>query len=297
MDLTSRPLPPLIRLQFCPDQRALKDLGASELDFGFTNCPSTSSLSLSSNVATSFRNANNPKFTSLNRNTNGHAASPGDDYDGLTRGLSRMDISKSDGHFIGKSSSANLASVAFQVKIAYAGSNAMKSRGEEWRKEFWSVNPVSRLSPVPSSLLLNPFKQWEIPEEPIKTRYTFPPSDLLDSLINHYFSSVNTFLPVLHRPSFERSVALQLHHTDDDFGAIVLLVCALGARYSNDVRVKPDGIDDWQSSGWGWYNQVEAYRRTYYNTGSPTLYDLQFYCVCFSTLRLLLLRLTYCPFS
>ena len=280
MRLTSRPLLALIRPQFCPDQRALKDLGASELDIGFTNRPPTSPLSLSSNVATSFRNANNPKFPSLDLNANGHTAPLDDDLDDLTRGLSGMDIDISNPHFTGRSSSATLASVAFQVKFAYTGSNALNSREEEKRKEFWTVNPVCHLPPVPSSLSLNPYKQWEIPEEPIKTRYTFPPPDLLKSLINHYFSSVNTFLPVLHRPTFARSVALQLHHTDDDFGAIALLVCALGARYSNDDRVKLDGIDDWHSSGWRWYNQVEAHQRSHHNTGSPTLYDLQFYCVC-----------------
>ena len=88
---------------------------------------------------------------------------------------------------------------------------------------------------------------------------------------------------------------MQLHHTGEDFAAIVLLVCALAARYSNDDRVKLDGIDDWHSSGWKWFNQVDAYQRSY--IGSPTLYDLQFYCVCFSTLRFTLLILTCSPFS
>ena len=94
------------------------------------------------------------------------------------------------------------------------------------------------------------------------------------------------FYPLLHRPIFERSVALQLHYTDDGFAAIVLLVCALGARHSNDDRVKLDGIDDWHSSGWRWYNQVEADRRSYHTGRLATLYDLQFNCVCFSILYL-----------
>ena len=295
MRLTSRPLLVLIRPQFCPDQRALKDLGASELDIGFTNRPPTSPLSLSGNVAIPFRNANNPKFAPLDLNSDGHVAPPDDldDLDDLARVVSGMDINKPYPHFIGRSNSAALANVAFQ---AYRGSNAMNSRMEEERKEFWAANPVSHLSLFPSSLPFNPSNQWEIPEDPIKRRHTFPPSDLLKSLINHYFSSVNAFLPLLHRPTFERSIALQLHHTDDDFATIVLLVCALAARYSDDERVKLAGFDDWHSSGWSWYNQVEAHRRSYYNTRSPTLYDLQFYCVCLSTLRLLLLILT-CPFS
>ena len=129
------------------------------------------------------------------------------------------------------------------------------------------------------------------------TRYTFPPPDLLDSLIDHYFSSVNMPLPLLHRPIFEWSVAMQLHHRDDDFGAIVLLVCALGARYSIDDRVKMDGVDDWHSSGWRWYNQVEAHRRSFHVGRLTTLYDLQFFCVCLSTLCVSPLVLTCARFS
>lgn len=76
---------------------------------------------------------------------------------------------------------------------------------------------------------------------------------------------------------------MQLHLTDDDFGANVLLVCALRACYSYDDRVKLDGIDGWHSSGWKWFNEVEAYRQSC--IGSPTLYGLQLYCVCLFTLR------------
>ena len=88
---------------------------------------------------------------------------------------------------------------------------------------------------------------------------------------------------------------MQLHYADDDFAAIVLLVCAIGARYSNDDRVKVDNSDDWHSSGWKWFNQVEAYQKSY--VGSPTLYDLQFYCVCFSAFRLSVLISPSAPVS
>jgi len=284
--LTPRP-PPLLP-QFRPDQRGLKDLGASALDI----TSSLQVLSPASNITTSItRNTTDHKFTSLDLNANGDTAAPDETLDEVDKGFSNLAIDTAKPRFIGKSSSANLVNVAFQVKSAYTGigSDAVNLR----RQEFWSVHPVSYLSPVPSSLPLNPLKQWEvIPKQPPKTRYTFPPPELFNSLIHHYFSTVNVFLPLLHRPTFERSIAMHLHHTDDDFAVNVLLVCALGARYSNDDRVKLDGIDDWRSSGWRWYNQVEAHRRSYHNVGLPTLYDLQFYCVCFSTLRLSLLILT-----
>jgi len=236
------------------------------------------------NVSTStIRNATNPKITSLDLDANGHTAAPEDSLDEIIQGVTTMAINTAKPHFIGRASTANFVNVAFQAKSAYTGIGSDTVNFK--REEFWSPHPVSHLSPVPPLLPLKPFKQWEvIPKQPLKTCYTFPPPDLLDSLIHHYFSTVNIFLPLLHRPVFERSIAMQLHHTDDDFAANVLLVCALGARYSNDDRVKLDGIDDWSSSGWRWFNQVEAHRRSYHSLGSPTLYDLQFYCVCFSTL-------------
>ena len=144
------PCPPpfLIHPQFCPDQQVLEEFRASELDIESTNRTSTSSFQLSSptgNVATSTtRNANNPKFLSPDPNSRAHAVAP-NEVDELVQGVSAMGIQNP--HFIGKSSSAILAEDAFQVKKAYTGiaSNALNSR----RQEFWSVSPVSYLSPLP----------------------------------------------------------------------------------------------------------------------------------------------------
>jgi hypothetical protein len=49
------------------------------------------------------------------------------------------------------------------------------------------------------------------------------------------------YLPLLHRPTFQN--ASGLHRVYLSFGAVVLLVCALGAKYSDDLRVLLDGVD------------------------------------------------------
>jgi hypothetical protein len=107
--------------------------------------------------------------------------------------------------------------------------------------------------------------------------YTFPDEDLMHSLIDFYFSESNTYLPLLHRPTFDKAVAEALHLRDDSFAVNLLLVCAIGARYSNDPRVLLDGHIDWRSSGWKWFQQVQLIRHNLLDV--PSLYDIQFYCV------------------
>ena len=107
--------------------------------------------------------------------------------------------------------------------------------------------------------------------------YTFPDDDLALELIDLYFANINLYLPLLHRPIFQKSVTEGLHHTDERFASIYLLVCAIGARYSDDRRVLLDGVDSYHSSGWRWFNQVQSVKKSF--LCPPTLYDLQFYCV------------------
>lgn len=88
---------------------------------------------------------------------------------------------------------------------------------------------------------------------------------------------MNAFLPLLHRPMFEKSLTNNLHLRDDGFGAVVLLVAAVGARFSDDPRVALPGTDAMYSAGWAWFNQVQMVRRSLFSP--PSLYDLQIYCV------------------
>ncbi|KAJ7849906.1 fungal-specific transcription factor domain-containing protein, partial [Mycena leptocephala] len=56
----------------------------------------------------------------------------------------------------------------------------------------------------------------------------------------------NIYLPLLHRPTFERGLAEGLHLRDDGFAATVLVVCAIGSRWSMDPRATAAGL----TCGW-----------------------------------------------
>ena len=86
-------------------------------------------------------------------------------------------------------------------------------------------------------------------------------------------------MPLLHRPTFEKSVGEGLHFKDSMFGATLLLVCAHGSRYSEDPRVLAEGSDSPRSAGWKWFEQVNVFRRTLYQR--TTLYELQMHAVKF----------------
>jgi len=113
------------------------------------------------------------------------------------------------------------------------------------------------------------------PDQP-SPQYTFPEADLASSLVDLYFSNINMYHPLLHRPTFEKSVAEGLHYRDERFASTYLLVCAVGSRFSDDRRVLLDEFDTHHSCGWKWFNQVQMVKKTFL---TPTLYDLQFYCV------------------
>ena len=109
------------------------------------------------------------------------------------------------------------------------------------------------------------------------SKFTFPDGDLLVSLIDLYFKEVNIFFPLLHRPTFERQIAERLHLQDAMFGNVVLLVCALGSKHSDDPRVLTEDSNTTRSSGHKWYSQVDTCRKSY--TKKPSLYELQMIAV------------------
>ncbi len=104
----------------------------------------------------------------------------------------------------------------------------------------------------------------------------FPPDDLLADLLNLYFAYFHLYMPLLHEPSFRRSVASGLHIRDHRFGAVLLLVCAVASRYSNDPRIFLEGASE-HSCGWRWFVQTQGMPRSVFD--SPSLYDLQHCCV------------------
>ena len=125
--------------------------------------------------------------------------------------------------------------------------------------------------------------QWEhIGDDDRHDPYHFPEDALLHRLVDVYFQCINNFLPLLHRPTFERSIAEAHHLTDTQFGKTVLLVCAVGARYLDDPRVVLERASDWYSAGYKWFSQVEMVQRSVVSI--PTLYDLQIHAVSVHTI-------------
>jgi hypothetical protein len=110
------------------------------------------------------------------------------------------------------------------------------------------------------------------------TTFMFPPDDLIPTLVDAYFTCLNTASPVLHRPSFERALEEGVHRRDMGFGAVLLLVCALGARFVDDERALYDKGKS-HSAGWQWFNQVYMMQRSL--LALPCIYDVQICCVSF----------------
>lgn len=85
--------------------------------------------------------------------------------------------------------------------------------------------------------------------------------------------------PVLHRPTFMKSISEGLHLRHYEFGGVVLALCAAGARYSNDPRNLMEETAHVHSSGWKWFKQVQPIPASF--VAAPSIYQLQLYCVRF----------------
>ena len=96
-------------------------------------------------------------------------------------------------------------------------------------------------------------------------------------LVDCYFDNLDVILPLLHRPSFVRSIAEGFHEADQNFGAIVLLVCAIGCRYASDPRVAHELSTSAPCTAWSLYNQVNKIRKLPYLPHS--LHEVQIYPV------------------
>lgn len=173
------------------------------------------------------------------------------------RCLSIIDSNRT--RFLGRSSHFPLIQAAMKMKIRRRRtSNDVEGPNEPEahprRPQFW--------------FHLSDFIPPELP-------YTnFPDPILLQTLLDSYFSSIHVDFPLLHQPTFLQSVTSGLHLVDEGFGAVVLLVCALGSRLSHNPATLPQGAQTWQLAGWHWFDEVRARRKLMPFT-SPTLYDLQ----------------------
>ncbi|KAH9992246.1 fungal-specific transcription factor domain-containing protein [Russula compacta] len=170
--------------------------------------------------------------------------------------------------FFGKSSGANLVQTALDLKSEYSGSEQDKAhmRISNRRPEFWTHYTL-----ISGSKWERAAFRFESPS------YTFPEPDLIDHLVDLFFSRINFLLPLLHRPTFESDLRDGLHLRDQAFGSVLLCVCACASRYSDDPRVLLEGPTAWHSSGWKWFGQVQMLRRSL--MGPPSLYDVQMYAL------------------
>lgn len=159
-------------------------------------------------------------------------------------------------------------------------------------------------------------RQWEIHNPHMKAPLnpTFPEPDLALHLIDLYFQHMNIYLPLLHRPTFLKLTSEKALITsdyfaqdngkswtcsaiidmilliremiglDDPFTLVYLLVCAVGARYSDDPRCLLDGVTATSphathSNGWKWFHQAQAQASRRNVINPPTLFDIQFFAV------------------
>ncbi|KZV64204.1 hypothetical protein PENSPDRAFT_690958 [Peniophora sp. CONT] len=189
---------------------------------------------------------------------------PSDDEDNMSTKLGNLTNdfkSLTVGGFHGKSSGARLIKAALRAKEDQDGTRIDKKSVMAFqRPQYW------RLS------------KWERDTYEMKrASYTFPEGDLLFQLFDLYFQHLNTVLPVLHRPTLEAAVISGSHLVDEALGGVVLLVCANGARYSEDRRVCFDYDEGWHSAGWKYFEQVRIASKSL--VSSSRLYDLQISCL------------------
>ncbi|KAI1785161.1 fungal-specific transcription factor domain-containing protein [Ganoderma leucocontextum] len=112
---------------------------------------------------------------------------------------------------------------------------------------------------------------------PVFEPSNFPPRDLVDVLVDLYFCHTNCHLPLLHEPTFKKSIDDRQHLRNGGFGATVLLVCAIGSRFTRDPRVLLEDSDHPHSAGWKWFRHVERARRLSF--APAKLHDLQVYAL------------------
>ncbi|KAF7353488.1 Zn(2)-C6 fungal-type domain-containing protein [Mycena sanguinolenta] len=190
------------------------------------------------------------------RSMNTPAPAPhGDDlaHLGLIRDLGAMSLTQLSVGFQGKSSGTMLVKAAIKLREGYEGKDLPWSSR---RIHYWTYNPAKHQVPH-----VGPF--------------SFPDPDLLSTLIDLYFARKNLYFPILHRPTFERSIADGLHTRDITFGSIVLLVCAIASRYSEDIRLQQE--TEPLRRGWQFFDQLPPHSNHIFET--PTVYHLQYYCL------------------
>ncbi|KAM5544389.1 hypothetical protein V8D89_002049 [Ganoderma adspersum] len=173
----------------------------------------------------------------------------------LTEAMRKLSMHSQPFRYHGKSSGLVFIRSALALKNQYASSPPMpeRDRHHPWLKDF--VND----------------------DFPVFEERVFPPRDLLDTLVDLYFRHMNNHFPLLHEPTFKNALRAGQHLRDGGFGATVLLVCAIGSRFTRDPRVLLPDSDHPHSAGWRWFRAVEKARRLSFAPAG--LHDLQVYAL------------------
>ncbi|KAJ7175705.1 fungal-specific transcription factor domain-containing protein [Mycena filopes] len=166
---------------------------------------------------------------------------PDDNYIGeeLASRFRQFSITTMKNKYFGSAGSFALANSAMALKEKYVGRSMMQ---QTRRSLYWDVLP------------------WEKETYNKRACYVYPDSDLLAALVDLYFTLVHPTVPILHRPSFEKSVADGLHLSNMEFGGLLLSVLSVASRYSDDPRVFVEG-DHSLSAGWKFASQLEMVRK------------------------------------
>ncbi|KAI0819293.1 fungal-specific transcription factor domain-containing protein [Trametes gibbosa] len=188
--------------------------------------------------------------------------------------LEKMSVHPSTMRYHGKSSSLLFIQTAMDLK-----------------HEYVAIHLPPTVDPDAHNVLLRRHQQhWSLHpwltstvHDEIPPHKDFPRPELLAKLVDLYFQYMNCYMPLLHRPTFEQGIKDGLHLHDEGFGSTVLLVCANGARFTDDPRVLLEGYDTTQTSGWKWFQQVQMVRKSL--LAPPRLYDLQIYALTASFLQ------------
>ncbi|KAF5350773.1 hypothetical protein D9758_010391 [Tetrapyrgos nigripes] len=187
-----------------------------------------------------------------------------DDVEQLSREMSRFTLAPATTSprrvYLGESSDMMLVVTAMnhrkQVDYGLPGWESLLKKSK--RAKFWDFQPWS-------------------PAFPDASTFDFPDIDQLRKLVDAYFIHQNTYMPLLHRPSFERSINEGLHLRDDAFGALVLSVCALGAIFLEEHQLAQESEDTpFISPGMKWFQQLPI-AQTAFGQRSISLYHIQMY--------------------
>ncbi|KAJ3715625.1 fungal-specific transcription factor domain-containing protein [Lentinula guzmanii] len=182
------------------------------------------------------------------------------DTNTISENFKHLSLYHSRPRHYGMSSNFVLAQTLLEVDFKHSLDIGLLLKRFE-RPLFWTINSWQR----------------EIPSMTPDTPLVFPDSDLLHDLVSIYFAEFDPYLPLLHRQTFEQGIKDGLHLRERCFGKVVLAVCALASRYSNDPRnMIPGAPCPEHSLGWLWFRQVAVVQTTSF-IDPPRVYNLQLF--------------------